>query len=98
MNDSAQKPRRGEFRGENHDRSHSETETEDVHMLTQKVKTWDVLQSHPIAKDLEVEEQLALLCEFLDLYEDLQGMSLAEFIDASFASDAAATDEVEPEA
>jgi hypothetical protein len=74
-----------------------ETETEDVHMLTQKVRTWDVLQGHPIAQKLDTETQLALLCEFLDLYEDLQGMSLAEFINASFASDAAETDEVEPE-
>jgi hypothetical protein len=75
-----------------------ETEADDVHGNAE-VRTWDVLQGHPIAQKLETETQLALLCEFLDLYEDLQGtMSLAEFIDASIASDAAETDEVEPEA
>ena len=119
MNDSTQKPRRGEFRGETHDGSHSdptlaqdedtqppiETETEDVHMPTQKVRTWDVLQGHPIAQKLDTETQLALVCEYVDLYEDLQGMSLAEFIDSYFAADDGgaeaqveeATSEVEPD-
>jgi hypothetical protein len=66
--------------------------------VTEKVRAWDVLQDHPIARTLDTETQLAKLCEFLDLYEELQGMSLTEFIDASIASDAAETDEVEPEA
>jgi hypothetical protein len=70
----------------------------ETQVVTAKVRAWDVLQDHPIARTLDSETQLALLCEFHDLYEDLQGMSLAEFIDASIASDAAATDDVEPEA
>jgi hypothetical protein len=57
-------------------------------MLTQKVRTWDVLQSHPIAKGLEDDAKLALACEYVDLRDDLQGMSLAEFIDSYFAADA----------
>jgi hypothetical protein len=86
MNESAQKPRRGEFRDENDDGSQSETETEDVQMPTPKVRTWDVLQSHPIAQKFNTEEHRALLCEFLDSDEHLQGMSLTEFIDAYFAA------------
>jgi hypothetical protein len=105
MNDSTRKPGREEFRGENHDASHSETETESVHTLTQKAKTWDTIQNHPIAQKFDAETQLALVSEFIDLREDLQGMSLAEFIDSYFAADdggaeapAEAADEVEPEA
>ena len=105
MNDSTQKPRRGEFRGENHYGSHSETETEDAHMPTQRMTTWNVLQGHPIAKELEPEAQLALVCEYIDLYDELQGMSLSDFIDSSFAAAGEgteaqveeATSEVEPD-
>ena len=61
-----------------------ETEAEVV-METGKVKAWDVLQDHPIATTLDTETQLALLCEYLDLYEELQGMTLAVYIDAYFA-------------
>jgi hypothetical protein len=86
MNDSTRKPRREEFRGENHDGSQSETETEDVHMLTQKVTTRDVLQGHPVAKELDHEAQLALVCEYIDLYDELQGMSMSEFIEGYFAA------------
>jgi hypothetical protein len=86
MNDSTRKPRREEFRGENHVGSHSKTETEDVHMLTQKTKTWDMLQNHPIAKTLEYDAQLALVCEYIDLYDELQGMTLSDFIDGYFAA------------
>jgi hypothetical protein len=57
-------------------------------MATQKTKAWDVIQNHPIAGKLELDAQLALLCEYVDLYDDLQGMSLAEFIDSYFAADA----------
>jgi hypothetical protein len=53
-----------------------------MYMATQRVKTWDVLQSHPIAKEFDAEAQLALVCEFVDLYEDLQGMTLSDFVDA----------------
>jgi hypothetical protein len=88
MHDSTRKPRREEFRGDNHVGSHSKTETEDVHMPTQKTKTWDTLQNHPIAKELEADAQLALLCEYVDLRDDLQGMSLDVFIDSYFAADA----------
>jgi hypothetical protein len=73
-------------------------------MLTQKVRTWDVLQGHPIAKECKADAQLALVCEYVDLYDDLQGMSLGDFIDSYFAAaaeaeaPAEATDEVEDEA
>jgi hypothetical protein len=86
MNDSTQKPGCGEFRDENHDGSHSETEREDVHMRTPKVRTWDVLQGHPIAQKLDTKTQLAFVCEFLDLYEDPPGTSLSDYIDAYFAN------------
>jgi hypothetical protein len=93
MNASTQKPRRGEFRGENHDGSHSVptlAQDEDTRPLTSTdagviKRSWDVLQSHPIAAKLEPDAQLALLCEYVDLYEDLQGMSLAEYLDCSFS-------------
>jgi hypothetical protein len=96
MNDSTQKPRRGESRGENHEGSRSVptlAQDEDTQPPTStddgviKVRTWDVITGHPIAQKLDTETQLALLCEFLDLYEDLQGMSLGEFIDCYFAAD-----------
>ena len=54
-------------------------------MVKQKVRTWDMLQSHPIAEKLDMDAQLALLCEYLDLYEELQGMPLSDFIVAYFA-------------
>jgi hypothetical protein len=54
-------------------------------MVKQKVRTWDVLQSHPIAGKLDMDAQLALVCEYLDLYEELQGMPLADFVVAYFA-------------
>jgi hypothetical protein len=62
------------------------------------LRTWDVITGHPIAQKLDTATQLARLCEYVDLHEYLEGMSLAEFLGASFASDAAKTDEVEPEA
>jgi hypothetical protein len=64
-------------------------------MLTQKVRTWDVLQDHPIAQKLDTEAQLALLCEYVDLRDDLQGMSLSDFIGAYFATDGEAVDQTE---
>lgn len=75
-------------------------------MVTQKVSTWDTLQEHPIAKELDADTKLALLCEFIDLYEELQGMTLADFVDGYFAAeeqvetqaDATDTAEVEDEA
>jgi hypothetical protein len=69
-----------------------ETEAEVV-MVPEKVRAWGVLQAHPIAKTLDSETQLALLCEYIDLREDLQGMSLADFIVAALAPDAG---ELEP--
>ena len=62
-------------------------------MVTQQVRTWDTLREHPIAKELDADTKLALLCEFIDLYDELQGMALAEFVDSYFADNAA----VEPE-
>ena len=62
-------------------------------MVTPQVRTWDILQDHPIAKDLDNDARLALLCEYFDLYEELQGKSLVEFVDSYFADNAA----VEPE-
>ena len=56
--------------------------------VTEKVKTWNVLQEHPIAKELDIETRLALLCEYIDLGEDLEGMPLTDFIMASLAPDA----------
>jgi hypothetical protein len=70
----------------------------ETQVVTEKVRAWDVLQDHPIARTLDTETQLALVCEYIDLREDLQGMSLADFIGASHALDAGETDEVEPEA
>ncbi len=55
--------------------------------VTEKVRAWDVLQGHPIAQKLDTDTQLALVCEYVDQYEDLQGLSLAEFIDSYFAAD-----------
>jgi len=73
-------------------------------MAKQKVSTWDMLQTHPFAKDLDVETQLALMCEYVDRDEDLQEQTLSEFIDDYLASaggsdpaEAAEADE-EPEA
>ena len=40
--------------------------------VTEKVTAWDVLQDHPIAKTLDTETKLALLCEYIDLGEDLR--------------------------
>jgi hypothetical protein len=62
-------------------------------MGTGKVRAWDVLQDHPIARTLDTETRLALLCEYNDRGEDLQGMSLADFIVATLAPDAG---EMEP--
>jgi hypothetical protein len=59
-------------------------------MPTQKTKTWDVLQDHPIAAGLEPDAQLALLCEYVDLIDELEGMPLGEFIDSYFAGGDAA--------
>ena len=56
-------------------------------MVTQKVRTWDTLQEHPIAKELDADTKLALLCEFIDLYDELQGMTLADFVDGYFAAE-----------
>jgi hypothetical protein len=82
-----------------------ETQTVDpaprTRMATQQATTWDVLQSHPIAKDLEAEVQLALLCEFIDLRDELEGMSLSDYIDGYFAAsedDAPETSAEAPEA
>ena len=66
--------------------------------VTEKVRAGDVLHEHPGAKTFDTETKLALLCEYIDLRDDLEGMSLAKYIDAYIASDAAETDEVEPEA
>jgi hypothetical protein len=60
-------------------------------MLTHKVSTWDVLESHEIARGLAPDERIALLCEYIDLRDDLQGMSLADYIDVYFAGDAGGT-------
>jgi hypothetical protein len=54
-------------------------------MVTQKVKAWDMLQDHPIAKELDADTQVALLCEYIDLWDELGGMSLTQYIDAYFA-------------
>ena len=56
-------------------------------MPKQKTSTWDVIQGHPIAKDLGADAQLALLCEYLDLIDELEGLSLAEYIDGYFAEE-----------
>ena len=63
-------------------------------MATQKkVKAWDMLQAHPIAKALEDDAKLALACEVIDLYDSLQGMILADFVTAYFEADAKAAEE-----
>lgn len=54
-------------------------------MSVQKVSTWDMIQEHPLAKDLPADAQLALLCEYVDLIDELEGMSLTEYIDGYFA-------------
>jgi hypothetical protein len=66
----------------------------ETHGVTAKVRASDVLKDHPIAKTLDTETQLALVCEYLDLGDDLEGMSLSTFIDAYFTAD----DEVEARA
>ena len=53
-------------------------------MVDKKVRTWDLLQRHPIAKKLDMEAQLALVCEYIDLYEELEKMPLEDFIAANF--------------
>lgn len=58
-------------------------------MVTQKVKAWDQLQAHPIASKLDADTQVALLCEYIDLVDELGGMTLSEYIDAYFADDEA---------
>jgi hypothetical protein len=62
----------------------------------QKVTTWEQLQGHPIAKELDHSTQLALLCEYVDLAEELGGMLLPDFIDAYFADAGAAEPEPAP--
>lgn len=66
-------------------------------MVKQTVSTWDTLQSHPIAKELDAETQLALLCEYIDLRDELQGMPLADFIGAYFDPGAATEVETDTE-
>jgi hypothetical protein len=65
--------------------------------VTQKVTTWDTIQGHHIAKGLDAEVQLALLCEYTDLKDELEGMTLSGYIDAYFAT-GAGDPEPEPEA
>jgi hypothetical protein len=62
----------------------------------QKVSTWDTLHTHPIAKELDSDTKLALLCEYTDLAGDLGGMGLPDFIDAYFADTTAAEPEPAP--
>jgi hypothetical protein len=49
-------------------------------MVTQKLKSWDVLQDHPIARTLDDTTKLALLCEYVDLRDELDGMPLGQFV------------------
>jgi hypothetical protein len=57
-----------------------------MRMATQQTTTWEVLQNHPISKELGVDVQLALLCEYIDLRDELEGMSLSDYIDGYFAT------------
>jgi hypothetical protein len=61
-------------------------------MVTQKVSTWDLLQNHPVAGTLDAEARLALVCEYLDLVDELEGMSLTDFVTAYFTAEAVAPD------
>jgi hypothetical protein len=69
-----------------------------MRMATQQTTTWEVLQNHPISKGLEADVQLALLCEYIDLRDELEGMSLSDYIDGYFATAEGDAPEAEAEA